>query len=102
MVWTLIEPGVAIFASSLATIPPLLRAMRIRGLESNANRSKPGILIMPGFGPDDVSLTNMVSQNNTNSLSHPNDIEILPPRHVADGPISPGQASIVKSEILVI
>ncbi|RBQ67953.1 hypothetical protein FVER14953_08029 [Fusarium verticillioides] len=117
MVWTLIEPGVAIVASSLATIRPLLRAMRIRGFEStentygtghsaavrsNANRSKAAILIMPGFGPEDVSLTNMVSQNNMTSPSHLNDIEILPPRHAGDGPISPGQASIVKSEILVI
>ncbi|KAF5631297.1 integral membrane protein pth11 [Fusarium sp. NRRL 52700] len=117
MVWTLIEPGVAIVASSLATIRPLLRAMRIRGFEStestsgtghsaavrsSANRLKPGILIMPGFGPEDISLTNMVSQNNTNSPSRPNDIQILPPRHVGDGPISPGQASIVKSEVLVI
>jgi hypothetical protein len=34
MVWTLVEPGVAIVASSLATIRPLLRALRIRGFES--------------------------------------------------------------------
>lgn len=34
MVWTLVEPGVAIVASSLATIRPLLRAMRISGFES--------------------------------------------------------------------
>jgi len=34
MVWTLVEPGVAIIASSLATIRPLLRALRIRGFES--------------------------------------------------------------------
>ncbi|KAF4338167.1 integral membrane protein pth11 [Fusarium beomiforme] len=117
MVWTLIEPGVAIVASSLATIRPLLRAMRIRGFESsentygtghsvavrsNANRNKTGILVMPGFGPDDVSLTNMVSPNNTGPLSRQSDIEVLPPRNLDDGPKSPGQASVVKSEILVI
>ncbi|KAL6855743.1 hypothetical protein J3F83DRAFT_764119 [Trichoderma novae-zelandiae] len=34
MIWTIIEPGVAIVASSLATIRPLLRAMKIRGFES--------------------------------------------------------------------
>ncbi|SPN98900.1 related to integral membrane protein pth11 [Cephalotrichum gorgonifer] len=34
MVWTLVEPGVAIVAASLATIRPLLRAMRIRGFDS--------------------------------------------------------------------
>ena len=33
MVWTLIEPGVAIVATSLATIRPLLRAMGIRGFQ---------------------------------------------------------------------
>ncbi|KAF4452022.1 hypothetical protein F53441_5096 [Fusarium austroafricanum] len=118
MVWTLIEPGVAIVASSLATIRPLLRAMRIKGFEStentygtghsaaarsNANnRSKSGVLVMPGFGPEDVSLNNMAPQNHTNPRSYPNDIEILPPRHLPNGPLSPGQVSIVKSEILVI
>lgn len=35
MVWTLIEPGVAIVAASLVTIRPLLRQMRLRGFESS-------------------------------------------------------------------
>lgn len=39
MVWTIIEPGLAIVASSLATIRPLLRVMRIRGFESTPNNS---------------------------------------------------------------
>ncbi|KAI8657452.1 hypothetical protein NCS57_01123400 [Fusarium keratoplasticum] len=116
MVWTLIEPGVAIIASSLATIRPLLRAMKIRGFEStgntygtghsaamrsNANRSKPGV--MPGFGPNDVSLMNVEPKHDT-IRNIPNDINIpLPPhRGVPNGPLSPGQVSIVKSEILVI
>lgn len=116
MVWTLIEPGVAIIASSLATIRPLLRAMKIRGFEStgntygtghsaamrsNANRSKPGV--MPGFGPNDVSLVNVEPKHDT-IRNIPNDINIpLPPhRGVPNGPMSPGQVSIVKSEILVI
>ncbi|KAI8659416.1 hypothetical protein NCS56_01158800 [Fusarium sp. Ph1] len=116
MVWTLIEPGVAIIASSLATIRPLLRAMKIRGFEStgntygtghsaamrsNANRSKPGV--MPGFGPNDVSLVNVEPKHDT-IRNIPNDINIpLPPhRGVPNGPLSPGQVSIVKSEILVI
>ncbi|PHH67987.1 hypothetical protein CDD82_932 [Ophiocordyceps australis] len=34
MIWTLVEPGVAIVASSLATIRPLLRAMRVKGFTS--------------------------------------------------------------------
>ncbi|KAM0340059.1 hypothetical protein ACHAPQ_001334 [Fusarium lateritium] len=117
MAWTLIEPGVAIVASSLATIRPLLRAMKIRGFEStentygtghsagmpsNANRAKPSVLAMPGFGPDDVSLTNITHQNKTNGRSHPDDVHILPPRNLTEGPLSPGQVSIVKSEILVI
>lgn len=41
MVWTLIEPGVAIVASSLATIRPLLRAMKIKGFESAERRTPP-------------------------------------------------------------
>lgn len=34
MTWTVIEPGVAIIAASLATIRPLLRAMRVHGFGS--------------------------------------------------------------------
>lgn len=34
MIWTIIEAGLAIVASSLATIRPLLRAMRVRGFEA--------------------------------------------------------------------
>lgn len=37
MVWTLIEPGVAIVASSLVTIRPLLHAMRVKGFLSPEN-----------------------------------------------------------------
>ncbi|KAM5342621.1 hypothetical protein ACJ41O_013587 [Fusarium nematophilum] len=115
MVWTLIEPGVAIVASSLATIRPLLRAMKIRGFEStentygtghsaalrsNANRSKPGA--MPGFGPNDVSLMNVEPKHDSTPRYTPNDIMMPPHRGVPHGPLSPGQVSIVKSEILVI
>jgi hypothetical protein len=48
MVWTLIEPGVAIMASSLATIRPLLRAWRVRGFQSteNSNSKRTG----PSYG----------------------------------------------------
>lgn len=34
MVWTLVEPGVAIVASSLVTVRPLLRAWRLSGFTS--------------------------------------------------------------------
>lgn len=69
MIWTIIEPGVAIVASSLATIRPLLRAMKIHGFESTRrtlsapsaharytaeDRGAP--IASRVFGPDDVSL----------------------------------------------
>ncbi|OIW29715.1 hypothetical protein CONLIGDRAFT_341213 [Coniochaeta ligniaria NRRL 30616] len=41
MVWTLIEPGVAIIASSLVTIRPLLHAMRVKGFLSPDNSTAP-------------------------------------------------------------
>ncbi|CAN8095686.1 unnamed protein product [Discula destructiva] len=41
MVWTLIEPGVAIVAASLVTIRPLLRQLRLKGFEtSERSRSR--------------------------------------------------------------
>lgn len=76
MVWTLIEPGVAIIASSLATIRPLLRRMRIRGFESTdrtpsntgaaSTHTKRTASSMPGYGPNDVSLSEVA--NDTSAL----------------------------------
>ncbi|KAH7318674.1 hypothetical protein B0I35DRAFT_479159 [Stachybotrys elegans] len=43
MVWTLIEPGVALIAASLATIRPLLRAMRVPGFETRATSNSYGL-----------------------------------------------------------
>ncbi|PHH85655.1 hypothetical protein CDD83_111 [Cordyceps sp. RAO-2017] len=40
MLWTIVEPGVAIFASSLATIRPLLRLCKIRGFGSRTQSSR--------------------------------------------------------------
>ncbi|CAG8971577.1 hypothetical protein HYALB_00009226 [Hymenoscyphus albidus] len=42
MIWTLVEPGIAIVASSLVTIKPLLRALRFRGFESSPLRAAYG------------------------------------------------------------
>ncbi|KAI0012750.1 hypothetical protein F4779DRAFT_625669 [Xylariaceae sp. FL0662B] len=72
MVWTLIEPGVAIVASSLVTIRPLLRIWKVKGFNttghsrqigpfsngqpaSRTNRSSK----MPGFGSTDVTLVDV-------------------------------------------
>jgi hypothetical protein len=42
MVWTLIEPGIAITAASLITIRPLLRALNLKGFDStDPSRSRP-------------------------------------------------------------
>lgn len=43
MVWTLVEPGVAIVAASLATIRPLLRAMRVTGFDSTDHTGPSGV-----------------------------------------------------------
>lgn len=79
MIWTLVEPGIAISAASLATIRPLLRRWRIRGF-TNSERSRGtgttgarsqdhgsrlrrggggGGGGMPGFGPQDVTLVDV-------------------------------------------
>ncbi|GAW16977.1 hypothetical protein ANO14919_064260 [Xylariales sp. No.14919] len=71
MIWTLVEPGIAISAASLATIRPLLRRWRISGF-THSERSRgtgapsqdQGSRIkraskMPGFGPQDVTLFDM-------------------------------------------
>ncbi|KAH7166157.1 hypothetical protein EDB81DRAFT_277022 [Dactylonectria macrodidyma] len=118
MVWTLVEPGVAIVASSLATIRPLLRAMKIKGFESTdrtygtgvsatlrstGTRSKPGTL--PGFGPNDVSLINVESKAEAGHNMAPVTNRIPNPfynKNLPAVPLSPGQQSTVRSEIYVI
>ncbi|KAI3399330.1 hypothetical protein diail_7285 [Diaporthe ilicicola] len=82
MVWTLVEPGVAIVASSLVTIRPLLRKMRLKGFEStersrglwfkgqsgsgamgckgpNLSSTRRTIGSIPGYGPDNVKLADL-------------------------------------------
>ncbi|KAK6834621.1 hypothetical protein PG987_009315 [Apiospora arundinis] len=74
MVWTLVEPGVAIVASSLVTIRPLLRAWKIKGFTSSAtgsrqtgpfsngqpkSRTNRSAGKMPGFGSRDVTLVDL-------------------------------------------
>ncbi|KAI1423025.1 hypothetical protein F5Y12DRAFT_567093 [Xylaria sp. FL1777] len=71
MIWTLVEPGIAISAASLATIRPLLRRWKIKGF-THSERSRgtgapsqdQGSRIkrsskMPGFGPQDVTLVDI-------------------------------------------
>ena len=62
MVWTLVEPGVAIVAASLATIRPLLRAWRIRGFDSTGRTGKSGGV---------RSGTNRSAHNGTRDLEDP-------------------------------
>lgn len=117
MVWTLVGPGVAIVASSLATIRPLPRAMKIKGFEStdrtygtgrsatmrSGTRSKSGTL--PGFGPNDVSLIIVEPKYDTGSNLAPMNNRAPHPFHnksLPAVPLSPGQQSTVKSEIYVI
>ncbi|KAI0490918.1 hypothetical protein F4859DRAFT_520554 [Xylaria cf. heliscus] len=77
MIWTLVEPGIAISAASLATIRPLLRRWRIKGFtHSERSRLTTGrsqdqgsrlkrASKMPGFGPQDVTLVDMESGSGT-------------------------------------
>ncbi|KAI1363597.1 hypothetical protein F5Y08DRAFT_354294 [Xylaria arbuscula] len=71
MIWTLVEPGIAISAASLATIRPLLRRWKIRGFTHSERSRGTGapsqdqgsrikrVSKMPGFGPQDVTLVDI-------------------------------------------
>ncbi|CAM1508416.1 Fc.00g052640.m01.CDS01 [Cosmosporella sp. VM-42] len=118
MIWTLVEPGVAIVASSLATIRPLLRALKVRGFESSdyaygtgrsatnrsaATRSKPSN--MPGYGPNDVSLVNVEPNFDAKPRVGPNNLGITVQeqnKSLPTIPLTPGLHSPVRSEIYVI
>lgn len=85
MVWTLIEPGIAIVAASMATIRPLLRRMRIRGFESTDNPStyghnsawsssrkakpKPGFMLQDDVDLEDLD-TKPMNRTEVTLLSH--------------------------------
>ncbi|KAI1761439.1 hypothetical protein GGR53DRAFT_28097 [Hypoxylon sp. FL1150] len=84
MVWTLVEPGVAIVASSLVTIRPLLRLWKINGFGSSGQSHPPGVSAygnshpvsrtnrsgkMPGFGSTDVTVVDDVELGETKATS---------------------------------
>lgn len=77
MIWTLIEPGVAIVASSLATIRPLLRALRVRGFESTDQDRTPRSA---------RSSRKASHQNNHNHNINPPTIGSAPPARPPPGP----------------
>jgi len=62
MVWTLVEPGVAISAASLITIRPLLRALNFKGFDST---SPSGSHRAPHSGRHNLSLRNDIPVNNS-------------------------------------
>ena len=73
MVWTLVEPGVAIIAASLVTIRPLLRSLNFSGFDSTAktpkNASRPPLHLRS----DIIGWTNStITSNNGLKLSHGN------------------------------
>ncbi|KAI1776231.1 hypothetical protein F4818DRAFT_374699 [Hypoxylon cercidicola] len=83
MVWTLIEPGVAIVASSLVTIRPLLRLWKIKGFGSSGQSRPTGARTynshpmsrtnrsgkMPAFGSTDVTVVDDVELGETKASS---------------------------------
>ncbi|KAI8966161.1 hypothetical protein F5Y11DRAFT_214906 [Daldinia sp. FL1419] len=83
MVWTLVEPGVAIVASSLVTIRPLLRLWKIKGFGGTSGQSRPTYRFnnshpmsrtnrstkMPAFGSTDVTLVDIEAGHSKGSKS---------------------------------
>lgn len=70
MVWTLVEPGIAIVAASLVTIRPLLRLLKLRGFGSTGGTFgyKSGTArsgthnsrgLMPAGGPGDIKMNDI-------------------------------------------
>jgi hypothetical protein len=60
MVWTLVEPGVAITAACLVTMRPLLRALKFRGFESD-----------PAAQHTPLTLRNDISGGHWSTISSP-------------------------------
>jgi hypothetical protein len=71
MVWTLVEPGVAITAASLITIRPLLRALNFSGFDSTnpyTNNQYPS-RSRPTAGTNNLSLRNDIPTGNWQNLT---------------------------------
>jgi hypothetical protein len=120
MVWTLIEPGVAISAASLATIRPLLRKFKVPGFSTtqrtfygsersgaarSRSRSKPG-QPAPGFSPNDITLVDVAHNTSSGKSYAGHHARPLTPdnTNVADPPKSIGLVPLTdsKSEVYVI
>ncbi|RDA82643.1 hypothetical protein CP532_0923 [Ophiocordyceps camponoti-leonardi (nom. inval.)] len=106
LIWSIIEPGVAIFASSMATIRPLLRFCKIKGFTTQFTKSrtgdektqakgdpneddtgkKPGEPGAPGLNISEISLnspgggvlTNDLSQEGDSSFANNNNSNMTP------------------------
>ncbi|KAI1330141.1 integral membrane family protein [Xylariaceae sp. FL0255] len=93
MVWTLVEPGIAITAASLVTVCPLLRKSRIGGFTSSErstitgdggyhDRASKRISNMPGFGSKELTLVDDVEARRTMTIG----LDNLEPATSDDGP----------------
>lgn len=115
MVWTLVEPGVAIIASSLATIRPLLRAWKVRGFESTrghygtglsatgrsvATRSRP--MDAANTGLNDVVLENVEPKLGPRPRIIATEAGITFEQHNKDLPSLPLTPTTAKSEVYII
>ncbi|KAI3325038.1 hypothetical protein HD806DRAFT_463794 [Xylariaceae sp. AK1471] len=99
MIWTLVEPGIAISAASLATIRPLLRRWRIAGFTSSERSRGTGALShdqgsrmknprkMPGFGSTDVTLVD-IELGSTQSGQSPSSTTGIPTPKYAQHKVS--------------
>ncbi|KAM0324184.1 hypothetical protein ACHAQA_008378 [Verticillium albo-atrum] len=115
MVWTLVEPGVAIIAASLVTIRPLLRLFRLRGFESTGRTPGPNGTArsgtqrstgkMPGYGPGEVTAIDIELGEAKSSSSYATstvDAKMAPPfmSPLAMSPFDPSAPSVVRPPIL--
>lgn len=84
MVWTLIEPGIAITAASLITIRPLLRAMNFAGFNSTGNNTSRNLTsnnnLSRSMGQHDLSQRRddfaLVNWNALSSVTGPEEVVV--------------------------
>lgn len=122
MIWTIIEAGLAIVASSLATIRPLLRAMRVRGFEGTENNShskrsfqhhsgsnRPAVAPAGAYGLSDLPASNEHLTEGLSSKMSPAGVTAVvvtetmadrDPDQIAPVPMATGESD--KSEVYVI